>query len=300
MWKRSIPYLASLGVEALYLSPMLKARPGSTHGYDIVDHASINPDLGTEEDLARMAGVAATHGLRLLADIVPNHMGVDPRANPWWCEVLENGPCSPYAEYFDIDWEPVTPHLRQKVLLPILGDQYGAVLDRGELQVEYEDGRLQLRYFEHRLPVNPRQTPLVLRHALPPLIDTLGETHAAVIEFQSILEGLQNLPPYTDTHPERIAVRQREKEVLRGRLLRLVAETPSVLEAILHAVAHVNGRPVTPARTTNCTHCWRRSPIALPHGEPLSTRSITGASSTSTNWRASASSTTSCSRRPTS
>ena len=161
------PYLASLGVEALYLSPMLKARPGSTHGYDIVDHAALNPDLGTEEDLARMSRVAAAHGLRLLADIVPNHMGVDPRANPWWREVLENGPCSPYAEYFDIDWDPITPHLRQKVLLPILGDQYGAVLERGELQVEYEDGRLWLRYFDHRLPINPRQTPLVLRHAVP-------------------------------------------------------------------------------------------------------------------------------------
>ena len=241
------PYLASLGVEALYLSPMLKARPGSTHGYDIVDHAALNPDLGTEEDLASMSRVAASHGLRLLADIVPNHMGVDPRANPWWREVLENGPCSPYAEYFDIDWDPITPHLRQKVLLPILGDQYGAVLDRGELQVEYEDGRLWLRYFEHRLPINPRQTPLVLRHAVPTLIAELGDAHAAVIEFQSILEGLHNLPPYTDTHPERIAVRQREKEVLRGRLLRLVEETPFVVEAIVQAVAHVNGRPGQPS-----------------------------------------------------
>ena len=236
------PYIGRLGVEALYLSPMLKARPGSTHGYDICDHAAVNPDLGTEADLARLAEVAATHGLRLLADIVPNHMGVDPRANPWWREVLENGPCSPFAEYFDIDWEPVTPHLRQKVLLPILGDQYGVVLERGELQVEYEDGRLWLRYFDHRLPINPRQTPLVLRHAVPVLVDAVGVGHGAVIEFQSILEGLQNLPPYTDTHPERIAVRQREKEVLSGRLLRLIDESPFVVEAIAHAVRQVNGQ----------------------------------------------------------
>ncbi len=242
-----VPYLASLGIDALYLSPMLKARPGSTHGYDIVDHAALNPDLGTEADLEALAGAAAAHGLRLLADIVPNHMGVDPQANPWWREVLENGPCSPYAEYFDIDWDPVTPHLRQKVLLPILGAQYGDVLERGEMQVEYEDGTLWLRYFEHRLPINPRQTPLVLRHAVAGLVETLGEADGAVLEFQSILEGLHNLPPYTDTDPERIVVRQREKEVLRNRLLRLVGDTPAVAEAIGDAVAHVNGRAGEPA-----------------------------------------------------
>jgi len=241
------PYLASLGIDTLYLSPMLRARPGSTHGYDIVDHATLNPDLGTEDDLRKLAEAAKAHGMRIMSDIVPNHMGVDPQANPWWREVLENGPCSPYAEYFDIDWDPVTPHLRMKVLLPILGDQYGTVLERGELLVEYEDGRLWLRYYDHRLPINPRQTPLVLRHALPPLREALGEDHAGVIEFLSILEGLHNLPPYTDTHPERIAVRQREKEVLRGRLIRLIEETPVVVEAIGQAVAQVNGTPGYPA-----------------------------------------------------
>ncbi|MGI8672880.1 MAG: malto-oligosyltrehalose synthase [Luteitalea sp.] len=235
------PYLARLGVDALYLSPMLKARPGSTHGYDIVDHGAVNPDLGTADDLARVAATAAAHGLRIVADIVPNHMGVDPVANPWWHEVLENGPCSPYAEYFDIDWEPVTPHLRHKVLLPILGDQYGAVLARGELQVAYEDGRLWLAYFEHRLPINPRQATLVLRHAVPAMQAQGEADDPSLIEFQSILEGLTNLPPYTDTAPGRIAIRQREKEVLRGRLLRLVDEAPRVLEAIAVAVRHVNG-----------------------------------------------------------
>ena len=241
------PYLASLGIEALYLSPMLKARPGSTHGYDIVAHGELNPDLGTEDDLRSLAAAASAHGMRLLSDIVPNHMGVDPRANPWWREVLENGPCSPYAEYFDIDWDPVTPHLRMKILLPILGDQYGSVLERGELHLGYDDGRLWLEYYEHCLPINPRQAPLALRHALPALRESLGESHPAVIELLSILEGLHNLPPYTDTHPERIAVRQREKEVLRVRLLRLVEETPQVLDAIDAALKYVNGTPGDPS-----------------------------------------------------
>lgn len=235
------PYLASLGVGALYLSPMLKARPGSTHGYDIVDHGAVNPDLGTEDDLSRLAATAHAHGLRLMADIVPNHMGVDPRANGWWQEVLENGPCSPYAAYFDIDWDPVTPHLHQKVLLPILGDQYGVVLGRGDLKIAYDDGRLWLDYYEHRLPINPRQAPLVLQHALPSLIDAVGDEHPAVIEFQSILEGLSNLPPYTDTNPDRIAVRAREKEVLRRRLVKLIEDTPGVLDGVEASVRHVNG-----------------------------------------------------------
>ncbi len=237
------PYLESLGVGALYLSPMLKARPGSTHGYDICDHAQLNPDLGSEADLGRLAQAAHARGMRLMADIVPNHMGVDPAANAWWREVLENGPCSPYAAYFDIDWEPVTPHLREKVLLPILGDQYGAVLERGELQLEFQDGRLWLLYYEHRLPINPRQTPLALQHAVEPLRQALGDAHPGLIEFLSILEGLHNLPPYTDTHPDRIATRAREKEVLRGRLLRLVADTPLVADEIDAAVRTVNGSP---------------------------------------------------------
>jgi (1->4)-alpha-D-glucan 1-alpha-D-glucosylmutase len=141
---RAVPYLHRLGVSALYLSPLLKARPGSTHGYDICDHTSINPDLGTEEDLAALAAEARRHGMHLIADIVPNHVGVDPVANIWWREVLENGPCSSYAEYFDIDWDPVTPNLQQKILMPILGDQYGTVLERGELQLAFEDGRMWL------------------------------------------------------------------------------------------------------------------------------------------------------------
>ena len=238
-----LPYLSALGVGAVYLSPMLKPRPGSTHGYDICDHSSLNPELGTEDDLVRLASAAPARGMRLLADIVPNHVGVDPQVNAWWREVLENGPCSQYAEYFDIDWDHLTPHLRQKVLLPILGDQYGSVLDRGELQLAFEDGRLLLKYFDIVLPINPRQTPLVLRHAEPMLRATLGESHPGVIEFLSILEGLHNLPPYTDTHPDRIAIRAREKEVLRGRLLRLVSDTPFTLGAIEAALKHVNGRP---------------------------------------------------------
>src|SRR5690606_39749944 len=91
----------------------------STHGYDICDHTSLTPELGSADDLATLSARASASGMGVVADIVPNHVGVDPAFNLWWREVLENGPCSSYAGYFDIDWDPVTPHLRQKVLLPI-------------------------------------------------------------------------------------------------------------------------------------------------------------------------------------
>lgn len=238
-------YIARLGVGALYLSPMLRARPGSTHGYDICDHTAVNPELGTSEALAALAARADELGMGVVADIVPNHAGVDPVVNLWWREVLENGPCSSYANYFDIDWDPVTPHLRQKVLLPILGDQYGAVLERGELQLSFEDGQLVVRYYEHSLPVNPRQAPIVLQAAVP-VLQEAGPDAPEVIEFLSILTGLGNLPPYTDTTAESIAIREREKQVLRQRLLRLVETAPQVNGAIDHAVAVANGVPGRP------------------------------------------------------
>ncbi len=241
-----VDYLENLGIGGLYLSPMLRARPGSTHGYDICDHTSLNPELGSADDLATLSARASASGMGVVADIVPNHVGVDPAFNLWWREVLENGPCSSYAGYFDIDWDPVTPHLRQKVLLPILGDQYGAVLERGELQLSFEDGHLVLHYHEHGLPVNPRQAPIVLKAAVPMLEQASGADAPELIEFLSILTGLGNLPPYTDTRPESIAVREREKQVLRQRLLRLVEEAPHVAEAINRAVREANGIPGRP------------------------------------------------------
>ena len=199
--ERIAPYVGSLGIEALYLSPMLKARPGSTHGYDICDHAAVNPDLGTEPDLARLAAVASAHGLRLLADIVPNHMGVDPQVNPWWREVLENGPCSPFAEYFDIDWEPVTPHLRQKVLLPILGDQYGRVLENQEIRAVREGGTFYAEYYDSRLPLAPQSWIPILEAALTPVRDARGAEDPAVLEIESIMTALSHLPPRATPTP---------------------------------------------------------------------------------------------------
>ena len=241
-----VPYLWQLGVTDLYASPYLAARPGSSHGYDIIDHNMLNPELGTEADYERLVRALRAHGMGQLVDFVPNHMGVDPQANPWWRDVLENGMCSPYAHYFDIDWEPVKDELHGRILLPVLGDQYGRVLERGELTLAYEDGTLVLRYFDRNFPINPRMVPMVLRHDLGVVREQLTDDHPQMMEFLSILTALQNLPVYTEHAPDRIAERHREKEVARARLRRLAIEAPRLCEHIDRAVAGFNGRPGHP------------------------------------------------------
>ena len=144
-----VPYLAQLGVSHLYTSPFLKARPGSLHGYDIIDHDSLNPEIGTANDFDELALALKRHGMALMIDVVPNHMGVFQADNRWWLDVLENGPASRHADYFDIDWDPQSEELRGKVLLPILGDQYGNVLEHGDLKLAFDRdaGTFSLWYF---------------------------------------------------------------------------------------------------------------------------------------------------------
>jgi (1->4)-alpha-D-glucan 1-alpha-D-glucosylmutase len=176
-----------------------------------------------------------------MLDFVPNHMGTDARTNAWWYDVLENGPSSEYAAYFDIDWTPVVSAMRDQLLLPILGDQYGCELERGHLHLAFENGTLRLRYFDHTLPINPRQAPSVYRHNLDGLRATLGEDRAELREFLSILTALQNLPSYAERTPERIEERKREKEVSRRRLLELVATSAEIAAHIDAAVRFFNG-----------------------------------------------------------
>jgi (1->4)-alpha-D-glucan 1-alpha-D-glucosylmutase len=241
-----VPYLAALGIGTCYTSPYFTAAPGSTHGYDVANHNEINPELGGAAAHDAFTAALKAHGLGHIVDFVPNHMGVGDGANAWWNDVLENGPGSPSAAFFDIDWAPVKPELTARLLLPILGDQYGRVLERGELQLVFRDGRLKLTYGAQELPINAREASRVLRRAIDPLVATLGDTDPAVLEFQSIVASLQNLPPYIETRPEQVAERQREKDVARTRLARLVGESPDVGSAVEDAVRAFNGEAGRP------------------------------------------------------
>ncbi|MEP7027188.1 MAG: malto-oligosyltrehalose synthase, partial [Candidatus Eisenbacteria bacterium] len=238
------PQLARLGVTDLYLSPCFQASPHSPHGYDLTDHNRLSEDLGGEAGWAAFTSALAGLDMGAILDFVPNHMGVDdPRSNPWWWDVLENGNCSPYARFFDIDWDPVKPELRGKLLLPVLGDQYGRVLERGELRLEYTGGALCLRYFERTFPINPRRAPIVLRHDLAELEAQLGESDANLREFLSVLTSLGNLPSVLETDRERVAERQREKEIARARLERLTGHSGAIREHVERSVAAFNGQP---------------------------------------------------------
>jgi len=164
-----VPYLAALGVSDCYSSPYVKARPSSMHGYDIVDHNSLNPEVGTSEELDEFVRDLHFHGISQILDVVPNHMGVAGDDNAWWLDVLEDGPSSLYASFFDIDWMPLKPDLANKVLLPILGDQFGKVLEDQQLVLNFEEGVFYVRYHERHFPISPRSSMLVLRHRLEEL-----------------------------------------------------------------------------------------------------------------------------------
>jgi (1->4)-alpha-D-glucan 1-alpha-D-glucosylmutase len=176
-------YLAGLGVSHLYCSPYLQAAKGSTHGYDVVDHSRLNAELGGEAGHARLVRRLAETGLRQVLDIVPNHMAVGGRANRWWWDVLASGPDSRFAGYFDIDWDPPQPELAGLVLVPVLGDHYGRVLEAGELTVAEWDGELCVRYFEHELPLSRHSADELLRRrgeVTKRDIDALNRDHGAL------------------------------------------------------------------------------------------------------------------------
>ena len=239
-----VAYLAELGVSDLYASPYLQARPGSMHGYDITNHEALNPEIGTEAEHVRLSGLLREHGLGHLLDIVPNHMGIAGGSNPWWMNVLENGPSSPFARYFDIDWNPRTPSMAGKVLLPVLGDQYGCVLEAGELKLVYDQGQFRVDYYENWFPAAPGSTAAVLREALEHV--RLKDDDESRMELASIVTALENLPPRRSTDAASIAERNRERIVTRRRLHALYTSSPEVHEALDAAVRTFNGKTGDP------------------------------------------------------
>jgi (1->4)-alpha-D-glucan 1-alpha-D-glucosylmutase len=244
-----VPYLFSIGISDCYISPFLKARPGSMHGYDIVDHNSLNPEIGSPEDFDRFVKTLHEHGMGLILDIVPNHMAVMGSDNAWWMDVLENGQASAYACFFDIDWRPLKEELHGKVLVPVLHDHYGAVLESGELKLAFreEAGEFDVSYRGHRFPVGPREYPRVLKLCTDTLIARLGDQNPDVLEFQSLITAFEHLPGRQETNANLLAERNRDKEIHKHRLAALCARSPQIAAAIKQAVTVINGDPADPA-----------------------------------------------------
>ena len=233
---RLLPYLQRLGITTLYASPILAARAGSMHGYDITDHNRINPEIGSEDELRELLDGLKQRGMGLLLDVVPNHMGVGYGTNLWWRDVLENGRASEYANFFDIDWNPLKADLRNKVLLPILGNQYGEELEVGHIVLSYGEGGFRVEYFDKVLPVDPQTIPLIFR----PLSE-LRQPSDAARELLSLLAALSELPSHTSAAPEHVTRRQREVPFLLRRFVELVERSDGVREYVRAAVERLNG-----------------------------------------------------------
>lgn len=223
-------YLSALGISHVYSSPYLQAAPGSMHGYDVVDHQHVNHELGGAEAHARFCRQLGDNGLGQVLDIVPNHMSLGQENKLWW-DVIENGSTSRYASFFDIDWQPQEERLRDKVLVPILGDQYGIVLSKGDIKVCRAGNSFVVEAAGQQLPVAPNTLPVILSRAAE-------YAHSDTLNFISASFGQLPVPAFGDRR--RILDRNRDKNVLIALLDRLCAEEGRVREAIDRSVAELN------------------------------------------------------------
>lgn len=226
-----VPYLARLGISHLYCSPYLQAAPKSTHGYDIVDYHRISDELGGAAGHEKLCAALRDAGISQILDIVPNHMAITGRENPWWWDVLENGPASRYSAYFDVDWEPPEARLRNSVLLPVLGDHYGRVLDAGEIELAREGGDFIFRYYERTFPAAPRSLDILLAQA---------SQLAGSDELAFISDSIGALPSSTTTDLESLLRRHRDIHVLKALMRQIIESSPRIAGAIDEAIRTVN------------------------------------------------------------
>ncbi|KVW93057.1 malto-oligosyltrehalose synthase [Thiobacillus denitrificans] len=251
-----LPYLDDLGVSHCYLSPIFKARPGSRHGYDITDHSSLNPEIASAEDFEQFVAGLKRRGMGQIMDMVPNHMGIMGADNDWWLDVLENGPASRFADYFDIDWYAIGGEVPGRVLLPVLGDHYGAVLESGELKLAFdaEEGAFSVLYYEHRFPIDPREYPRILGHELERLQARLGAEDVTLLEFQSLVTAFGHLPGRDSVAPESMAERARDKEVHKHHLAALYVGSADIAQFVDENVTAFNGTAAPGAEGFDLMH----------------------------------------------
>lgn len=234
-----VPYLAELGISHVYCSPYFRARAGSNHGYDVVDHNSFNPEIGDREDFERFVSELRAHGMGHVLDLVPNHVGIMGADNTWWMDVLENGHASMYADFFDIDWSPANPALAGKVLVPVLGEAYGVVLESGELVLRFEPefGSFSVFFHEHRFPLDPRTYPRVLDRVL---------AHTSNAGLEALRRAFGELPDRHEPSAEQIEERHQGKESSKRALAGLYAADRVVAAAIEAGVNSFAGDPKEP------------------------------------------------------
>lgn len=260
-----VPYLYHLGITDIYASPYFKAKEGSPHGYDIVDHSQLNPEVGTEEEYDAMTDTLRQFGMGQILDVVPNHMCITGKDNRWWMDVLENGRSSLHNDFFDIEWDPVKDELKDKVLLPILGDQYGRVLENQEISLSFEEGAFYVLYYDNKIPIRPQTYTLVLECGLTRLEEKLRNDDPHFMDFLSIITALKHLPSVTEDETERIVERIREKEVIKRRLASLCKDCPEIEAFILENIYLFNGAKGDPRSFDNLDKLLREQIYRLSY-----------------------------------
>lgn len=262
-----VPYLASLGVSHVYASPIFQAAPGSMHGYDVMDYTSLNAEIGTRAEFDTLVQTLHDHEMGLILDYVPNHMGIEKGANAWWQDVLENGRMSRFAEYFDVDWQPLKRELRNKVLLPFLGGQYGEVLEAGELKLAYADGRFTTWYWDTPFPIDPQTWPMLLTPVRNAIAPTVEPDDLDLLELESIINALDRLETPKGEPPTAEAVdsRYREQIVTVRRLADLCEQSASTAAAIEAEVTRVNGTVGNPAAFDDLDRLLSAQPYRLSY-----------------------------------
>lgn len=231
--EKIVPYLKEIGISHIYASPFLWAKAGSLHGYDIIDHSSVNPEIGSESDFNKFVTTVQKNSMGIILDIVPNHMGIGSE-NKWWMDVLENGQASEYADFFDIDWNPIKNELAGKVLVPVLSDHYGNILSNGGFKFCFDcnEGRFKLIYENQEFPINPSSYPLILEHNINRLEYLTGSENKDFLEYQSIITALKNLPVTNETDIKKIKERKREKDIIYERLSSLYKRNKDIANFI--------------------------------------------------------------------
>ena len=241
-----LDYLNDLGISDVYLSPILGSRKGRGHGYDVTDPTRINPELGSEEDFEHFQRELEKRGMGLILDIVPNHMAAS-MENAWWMDVLENGPQSAYAAYFDIDWHPPSRSLDEKVLLPVLGKPFGEVLDTGELKLTFQDGKFYFQYLDSFFPLSPGSYWSILHYRIDQLKQQLGEGSSAYQEYSGIVASFQPLTNADRRAEETAPDRRLRFEALRDRLSALLKSNQNISSFVESNLRFFNGDEGDPA-----------------------------------------------------
>ncbi len=234
-----LPFLQALGISDLYASPVFKARPSSTHGYDVVDSSTVNPELGGPEGFDALAAELSARGMGLLLDIVPNHMAAS-SDNAWWTDVLENGPSSAYAPFFDVEWDPAKEYGEEKIFLPILGVPYGTALENGEIRLSIGPDGFAIDYHTIHLPVDPSAYETIFEHG--------PEHRPESAEFRALIDALQRLPGRTAQMWEGIEARRREVPAIKSQLFALFksdGEVRAFVDGSLTAFNGVKGDPAS-------------------------------------------------------